>query len=81
MKNFLLAVVIASIHYSAFGNYLVNQNGKRVVILGNPEMICYCVEGERHGIFVKENGAVIWIKSGTKVIKIEKPVCDILKGK
>jgi hypothetical protein len=88
MKNLLLAVIITAIHYSAFGNYLVNQDGQRITIQGHPKMICFRPHGELRGTFQKARGSTIWIIAdewnGNKInnwyVEIEKPVCEILKG-
>jgi len=66
-----------SVHYSALGNYLVDENGQRTTIVGHPSMTCYQGTKEVHGKFQKARGATIWLISGKKYIEIKKPVCDI----
>jgi hypothetical protein len=66
-----------SIHYSALGNYLVDQDGDKTEIQGHPKMICYQGLDEIAGIFQKARGATIWLINASRYIEIEKPVCDI----
>jgi hypothetical protein len=66
-----------SIHYSALGNYLVDQDGNKTEIQGHPKMTCYQGLGEIHGTFQKARGATIWLINASRYIEIEKPVCDI----
>ena len=84
-KNLMLLATITAIHYSALGNYLVNQDGQRVTIQGHPQMICYRPHGTLHGTFLKADGATIWLRVPTIPpggdvweVKIAKPVCDII---
>lgn len=85
MKKLLVLLVITAIHYSALGNYLVNQDGKRVTIQGHPHMVCYRKHGELRGTFIKANGSTIWLKAnwwnGNEIedwnVEIKNPVCDL----
>jgi hypothetical protein len=76
-----------SIHYSAQGNYLVDQDGNRTTIQGYPQMICH-QERDIDGTFFKADGAIIWLRvspafflEGDDIVKIEKPVCDLKEDK
>lgn len=76
----LPAVVFAqpkAIHYSALGDYLVDENGNKTTISGHPQMTCYQNNKEIRGLFQKARGAKIWLISGKKYIEIAKPVCDL----
>lgn len=67
-----------SIHYSAIGKYIVNENGQRVKIQGHPLMECY--EGARiiRGKFVKEiEGKIYLLVTPKTFVCIDKPVCDL----
>jgi hypothetical protein len=79
------AVNPKSIHYSALGKYLVNENGQRTKIEGHPRMVCYRGSERLHGIFLKEEGSTIWLEVPTIppsgemwIVKIDKPICDII---
>ena len=75
-----------SIHYSAVGNYLVDENGNRTTIEGHPNITCYRPHGYVKGRFFKARGSTIWIQ-GTEwnkqhlippmYIEIPNPVCDL----
>jgi len=98
MKKLLLllipTVVLAahhhtkSIRYSAIGNYLVNQDGERIVIQGHPHMICFVGRNEQiNGKFVKTRDGlkIIYIRGWSKMsgnhklhdFAIPNPVCDL----
>ncbi len=67
-----------SIHFSALGKYLVDQNGNKTKIQGHPLMECH--EGSRiiKGKFVKEiEGKVYLLVTPKTFVCIEKPVCDL----
>lgn len=65
------------IHYSSIGNYLVNENGEKTIIEGNPMLICQISNDTKlAGIFIKQDGATIYVDAN-KIVKIEKPVCDV----
>lgn len=74
-----------SIHFSALGNYLVDQNGNRTAIKGHPSITCYRPHGELHGVFQKAIGSTIWIEAdnwnGNKIdnwyVEIRNPVCNL----
>jgi hypothetical protein len=82
-KYFLLTALIVSnptsIHWSCQGNYLVDQNGKRTEIQGNPKMVCHQGLGDVYGTFQKARGQKIWLINASRYIEIDKPVCDIDK--
>lgn len=94
MKKFILLLFVTtlafavqpkSIHYSALGKYLVDQDGQRTKIEGHPRMTCYKKHGELQGVFQKARGSTIWIIAdkwnGHGVdnwyVMIENPVCDL----
>lgn len=83
----IVAVILTAFHFSALGNYLVDQDGNRVTIKGHPEVICTQGEGTNriHGTLQKARGATIWIISPSEgsgpdwYVEISKPVCDIIQ--
>lgn len=89
MKKFVLLLFITtmafavqprSVHYSALGKYLVNENGNRTKIQGHPLIVCYQGSRTIRGKFLKEVNGVVYLMSDYKtIIQIDKPVCDILK--
>lgn len=84
MKNSIrylfLISILTSIHYSALGNYLVDQDGNRVVIQGHPQLVCHEGIGNIYGSFIKQNGSTIWLGNASRVVRIEKPICDVVSG-
>ena len=66
-----------SIHYSGLGNYLVDQDGNKTMIQGNPWMVCHQGLGDIEGRFQKQKGATIWLVNASRYIEIENPVCDL----
>ena len=65
-----------SIHYSAVGNYLVDQDGKKTEITGHPRLVCHLDSHDVSGMFLKARGSIIWL-IGDTYIKIDQPVCEI----
>jgi hypothetical protein len=79
-RKFLILVALVqplSIHWSSEGNYLVDQNGKRTEVHGNPEMVCHEGLGDVYGRFQKARGQKIWLINASRYIEIDKPVCDL----
>jgi hypothetical protein len=67
-----------SIHFSSQGKYIVDQNGNRTKIVGQPVMICYEGRSAIKGIFFKEIQGKIYLLTGPNtIIKIDRPVCDL----
>ena len=86
MKFIKLLAAITAIHYSSLGNYLVDQDGNRVVIKGHPKMICYRPENHTlEGVFQKARGSTIWLIADKWdgrglpdwYVEIKNPVCDL----
>ena len=85
--NFIAAVLTA-FHFSALGNYLVDQDGKRVVPKGPLLVVCTQNEGtmQLHGTLQKARGSKIWLIVPTIppggpdwYVEIDKPVCDVVE--
>ena len=74
---FILTTQPLSVHYSSHGDYLVDQNGEKVVIKGHPHMTCYAPEGEVRGVLQKVRGSTIWLISGKRYVELKHPVCDL----
>ena len=71
-----------SIHYSALGDYLVNESGNRTHITGHPWMICYQDNYILKGWFEGAKGATIFLQTdGGNSHIIDKPVCDVFDSK
>ena len=76
-----------SIHYSAIGDYLVDENGERTIIQGHPRMECHRKGNTLRGTFLFAEGATIWLQVPTVPpsdqpdwkVRISNPVCDILE--
>ncbi len=68
-----------SIHYSALGKYLVDENGQRTQIIGHPLLACYKGPETIKGVFVKEIDGKIYLQIGKYFYKVNKPVCDLIK--
>lgn len=66
-----------SIHYSVFGKYIVDQDGKRTTISGHPHMVCHVGFDDVTGVFQKARGMTIWLIDETDYIKIDHPVCEV----
>lgn len=84
MNKFILLAALTvlnptGIHWSSQGDYLVDQDGKRTVIHGNPKMVCHEGLGDVYGRFQKARGQKIWLINATRYIEIDKPVCDLEK--
>ena len=83
----LLIAVLTAFHFSALGNYLVDQDGNKVVPKGGLEVICTQGEGTNRisGTLQKSRGAKIWIISHIEgggpdwYVEIDKPVCDVVE--
>lgn len=97
MKKLLLlllpTIALASHHtvsfrYSALGDYLVNQDGERIVIQGHPKIVCFVGPEEQiHGRFVKSMDSlhIIYVRGWSKMsgnhnqhdFYLPDPVCDL----
>jgi len=75
-----------SIHYSDVGNYLVDENGKRTVIEGHPNLTCYRRHGYLKGKFFKQRGSIIWLQATEwnrqhlippMYVEVPNPVCEV----
>jgi hypothetical protein len=77
ITSLVLAINPKSIHYSGLGDYLVDQDGNKTTIQGNPWLVCHQGLGDLEGTFQKQKGATIWLKNASIVIEVAKPICDI----
>lgn len=79
IKQLAILSILTAIHYSSLGDYLVDQDGHKVVIQGHPEMICHQGIGDIEGTFVEQHGDKIVLKNASRFVLIKYPVCDIIK--
>lgn len=92
MKKLLLLLIPAvafaqpkAVHYSALGNYLVDQDGNKTTIQGHPHMVCYTGTHEIRGKFQKARGSVVYLigyddhdeTKSTHYFLIPNAVCDL----
>ena len=70
-----------SIHWSALGDYLVDQDGHRTHIEGHPWMRCYIGNIVLAGWFVREVHSKVILQSKNQSILVDKPVCDVYGDK
>lgn len=83
----LLIAVLTAFHFSALGDYLVDQDGQRVVPKGGLQVICTQNQGTNRisGVLQKARGAKIWIVSPSEgngpdwYVEISKPICDVIR--
>ena len=80
ISTVVFAIQPKSVHWSAFGKYLVDQDGNKTKIEGHPLMACYQGPRTIRGKFLKEIKGIIYLMIDYKtIVQINKPVCDILE--
>lgn len=82
MNKLLIVAAVTAFHFSALGNYLVDQDGKRIrKSLADIDVICTTDEGMTRiaGIVQKNRGSKVWVISHEYgYVELDKPVCDVL---
>lgn len=68
-----------SIHWSALGNYLVDQDGHRTHIDGHPWLRCYKGQGVLEGWYQSARGSTILLQTKLYTILVDYPDCDVFE--